>query len=948
MLAFGLKLIDFIYKGKFSKKHKHLGDDLQIIREEVENIQRHFNICIESIDYETEKVNIDKFSKNKKELRNIEYNFDIIVVLFDKYCYKELIALEIENTKSLINNLDTSERKNSIFQYLKNKLEGIKKDIFNLNVDFKNITKYLDENFEKEHILKTTKSKNLFEKIKEEYNLMDKLFDGYFTKSSLNNYIIEIDTYFFELNIGIKRLNANNDFVKRQKLKYANLFRNVEGRALDEIQQECIIKDELNNLVIAGAGSGKTTTIVGKVKYLIDVLGYNSQEILIISFTNDSASEMKNRIEKSVNCSNLNAMTFHSLGRTIINKVEAREVKIRSEDSSKYIKSKIEEFCKDVEYQKKYNKFFIEYLQPYKNMFEFRTLGDYVNYMARMKMKSLNDEKLKSMEEIEIANFLYLNGIEYKYEESYPYYKGRYKPDFYLPEYNVYIEHFGIDRNGNVPKFFSRKFGKSPKATYNDSMKWKRNLHTKNRTKLIETYSYEKIEGNLLKGLKNKLSTYNIKLKPKSESDIYNMIEKKYKNKMDSINSLIVSFISYIRNNNISLENVKNKINYSSCDYEKRRRNLFIEIIEPIIENYKLDLEKKRQIDFSDMINKAANYVESSSYKSQYKYIIIDEYQDISKSRLRLVKGLKEQTKAKIFCVGDDWQSIYKFTGSEVALFTRFEKYLGYTERTRLKYTFRCNQSIVKASSEFIQKNPNQYKKNVVSYSYEKNGNEEIVNVKDSLKIIYGRKNTELKNNFFNILNNLPHNSTVTLLGRYANDFNQYDDKKRLINIISTKGIIEKIIYKERKDLIIEYKTIHKSKGLESDYIIVLNNKDDSYGFPSKIEDDPIFNLIKDEEDNYIFAEERRLFYVALTRTKNDVYLMVERDNRSCFIKELERDYNICDKKNIHKGVPEKTCKVCNANMVLRKGSFWGCENFPYCRNMESINEKPVSKIKLS
>jgi DNA helicase-4 len=206
------------------------------------------------------------------------------------------------------------------------------------------------------------------------------------------------------------------------------------------------------------------------------------------------------------------------------------------------------------------------------------------------------------------------------------------------------------------------------------------------------------------------------------------------------------------------------------------------------------------------------------------------------------------------------------------------------------------------------------------------------VNVKNSLKIIYGGKNTELKNNFYNILNNLPQKSTVTLLGRYTNDFKQYDDKKRLTNITG------KIRYKERKDLVIEYKTIHKSKGLESDYIIVLNNKDDSYGFPSKIEDDPIFNLIKDEEENYIFAEERRLFYVALTRTKNDVYLMAERDNRSCFIKELERDYNICDKKSTLEGVPTKTCTVCNANMVLRKGSFLGCENYPYCRNTKSIN----------
>src|SRR5690606_26713561 len=265
-------------------------------------------------------------------------------------------------------------------------------------------------------------------------------------------------------------------------------------------QRKAIIIDEDNQLVIAGAGSGKTTTIAGKVKYLTQRQGVNPQSILLISFTRKSAEEMKERIENKMNI-DLPIKTFNKLGLDIIAEVYNEKPSIYESNG----KSHLERISSFIENSKKNGKYFDRlidfisyYLKPYKEITDFKTDSEHNNYLNEQKLEGYKmvtkikngieityRERLKSQEEVLIANFLFRNGIEYEYEEKYKYKTaskqfGQYKPDFYLPQYEIYIEHFGVDENWNVPDWFKGKDGKTAKEVYNEGIEWKRQEHSNN------------------------------------------------------------------------------------------------------------------------------------------------------------------------------------------------------------------------------------------------------------------------------------------------------------------------------------------------------------------------------------------------------------------------------------------------------------------------------------
>ena len=880
---------------------------------------------------------------------------------------------------------------------INNKADLAKRSLFSLIKKLNNNEKYLDYNFEKKFIRKRKDLINELNKINSKLNIFDRLIDKFIFKTNIKAKIHNIKRKVEDIDIKEQRENINKRFIENKKEELKDFFNDIEGRQLDKKQQEAILKNEINNLVVAGAGSGKTTTIVGKVKYLVEKLNYLPKQILVLSFTSKSAAEMKKRIQESINY-NFDAMTFHKLGKEIISEVQNQKIKIRNQRIKDFVAEEIQNIMKKNKvFRKKYSKFVIDYFHEYKSKFEFDSLGEYINYLADKKLKTLQNERLKSMEEIEIANFLYLNNIKYEYERQYKPINQNYKPDFYLPEYNIYIEHFGIDRNNNVPSFFKGKNGKSAKEVYNEGIDWKRKTHKDNNTCLIETYSYEKFEGVLTSNLKMKLVKAGINLKPKSNKKVFNIVKNKKENEDKNTIKLFSNFIAYMRQNNISIKNVKDNISKIKSDYKKRRTKLFLELIEPILNNYENELDEKGEIDFSDMINKAISYVDNNQYNSSYKYIIIDEYQDISLNRLNLIKGLRNQTNAKVFCVGDDWQSIYRFTGSKVSLFTDFEEYMGHTEESKIDKTYRYNQRIVKLSSEFIQKNNFQIQKDVKSFTFQKEVDakmkkirnksdyistkkirekaiSKVLNVKKSINLVYGTGEEDLKKKLIKILDSLPHNAKVILLGRYGFDIDKYTGDN-----LKDKG--DNIEYYDRIDLDIKFMSVHGSKGLEGEYVIIINNLNGKMGFPSQIEDDSVYEVLKtNNKEDYPYAEERRLFYVALTRTKNKVWLLVNENKKSVFIRELEKDYNYkkndekksetcpkcngelilksknsslylqcsdkskCNYKDEDIDANEislnKTCHVCGNQMEVREGRygyFYGCKKYPRCNNTISI-----------
>lgn len=290
-------------------------------------------------------------------------------------------------------------------------------------------------------------------------------------------------------------------------------------------------------------------------------------------------------------------------------------------------------------------------------------------------------------------------------------------------------------------------------------------------------------------------------------------------------------------------------------------------------------LKETKQIDFNDMIYRAAKYYHFGTAAHKYKYVIVDEYQDISKARCNLLKEMRSQNDFSLFCVGDDWQSIYRFAGSDVGYMLDFEKIWGETEKYKIETTYRFPREILDITGRFIMSNPAQIRKQL------KTANTSIGKV----GLIYGENNA-LPEKLADKLRELPPNSTVFFIGRYTDDKSILSYKNTPF-LITYNNVDNKYTVKlaDRPDLQIEFLTAHKSKGLQADYVFILNNKHRGKGFPSRIHNEPVINFLLRKSDNFSFSEERRLFYVALTRAKYEAWLLVENNNSSVFINELQK-----------------------------------------------------------
>lgn len=707
-----------------------------------------------------------------------------------------------------------------------------------------------------------------------------------------------------------------------------------------------MITDEYSNLIIAGAGSGKTLTILGKIQYLVEQKNISPKDILLLSFTKKTVEELNDRLEKIE--LGAEATTFHKLGYDIIKKYHPDIPALTNENTlSKVIKEYLQtDIFMDSQALQSYIQYVACYMNIPKEYDKFNSLGEKLdtekgidfqtlkskceplNIVSRVDLDTIQGERVKSVEELTIANFLYLNGIEYEYEKAYPYGHGMYRPDFFLTEYNIYLEHFGVDE-------YNRAKWLTPfnEQKYVEEMQIKRETHKIHHTKLLETYSYYNRDNILLQKLTEMLETENITFKPRNTKNIYTIVSDSNKSFGKEINKLIESFINLSKSRRlnhsslISLFSDKTKI---QNDFMYERQGMFLQFVLPIIEKYDKTLKEKTEIDFNDMINKATDIIKSNKPKYTYKYIIIDEYQDISFSRFNLIKEIRDTSGARLVCVGDDWQSIYRFAGSDVSLFNNFEKYVGKYEQLLIEQTYRNSQSLIDITSKYIQKNPKQIFKNPKSKKEP---------LEDPIKFVH-YKHEEIEDTFINeiqILTNKYPNKSILILGRHSFDINDLIKltSNSRIKYIERTGEIE---IKGFENIDIKYLTVHKSKGTEADNVIVLNLKNHLLGFPNKMTDDPVLSLLLNDNEEYRFAEERRLFYVALTRTRNEVVLLIPSDV-SLFAEELLTDNNYL--LTTTEGILNTTnCPYCKTGkLVIRQNSlngtqFLGCSHYPNCNQV--------------
>ena len=766
------------------------------------------------------------------------------------------------------------------------------------------------------------------------------------TKDKVSKFLAHYNNLHSNVNV------CNEAFIEKEKIRCDALLSDIDGKSLDDQQRTVVVSDEDHSLVLAGAGSGKTLTIAGKVKYLCEEKNVLPNEILLIAFTKKSADEMTERIAKKLGIE-IEATTFHKLGLDII-----KGAKGYRPDITESLESFVENYFENIVVnQPQIIRCLLEYFAYYLNiptdltqcsslgeLYEHEKALDFETIQSKYEKASYTSEEIakridakqtlmgeyvKSLEEVTIANFLFLHGIRYEYERLYPFesddpMRKAYRPDFYLPDYDLYLEHFGVNKDNRLPWLTPIEEQK-----YIEGMQWKRRFHKENGTRLLETYSYYTSEGKLLDALDSLLKNNGVRYK---EPDLYDIFDKIYGKESDKYFSEFIrfccTFITLFKSNGYKIEQL-NILSYKSNKYNStfflHRTEIFKSIIAPVMRDYENSLAANKSIDFSDMINTATELVNGGYSVGSYKYVIIDEFQDISVARYKLVSAILTQTNAKLLCVGDDWQSIYRFTGSDISLFTNFETHFGYTSTMKLEKTYRNAQQLIDEVGKFITKNPMQLKKSLVS---EKNLDYPIVfwnydsNPFSALQRIINK-----------IISEFGPEKSIFLLGRTTYDFEIVKES----GLFTVKG--EHIIYNDSPATPITFLTVHKSKGLEADNIILLNFKNATLGFPNKISDDPILELVLSSADTYAYAEERRLLYVALTRTKNRSYVLVDANKPSEFYREFNSSKSVFKTSLTSKDSNEKqiSCPRCKTGyLMIRKNEeagkfFVGCSNFPQC-----------------
>ena len=738
----------------------------------------------------------------------------------------------------------------------------------------------------------------------------------------------------------------NKAYVEQEEIRFNDFFNIVETLPLTVEQRRAAIIMEDRNLLVAAAGSGKTSAIVGKIGYLLKKQYCPPSQILIMAFNRNAATELRQRIDRRLGneAKEITINTFHQFGLSVIAKARQSKPAVaqwttntgESAESNRIWEGMVNKIMRqDDQFFDNFNRLLTYFRWAIKPLHLFKNKNAYEQYLLAIRAKTRGDdddsnnwgarsikgEWMRSLEEVTIANWLYVNNIEYEYEKPYPYLSAnekfrRYTPDFYYPQADVYHEHFALDRNGKAPSFF--------RSDYAQEAQRKREIHKQNNTDLIETTSAMFEQGDVLEILKNQLSAKGIVFgNRRSFSEINSKIREQI---IKPIYSVIQKFLIHWKSNGMEESDIVAQTK-DLKGFQKARTILFIKIMIRIRREYEKILREKNEIDFEDMLVGAEQCLRYDDWQHPYKIILVDEFQDISRSRANMIKSmLSQNSNCKMFAVGDDWQSIYRFAGSDVSVMANFSDEFGVTSENYLGKVFRSNQGIANVASEFISKNPSQLSKQITAADGNLSGVVQVINYinKGEDSIFIGRQ--------LETISAGNSRAKVYILARY--------------NHLQPESMAA---WKKQfgKTLDIQFSTIHRAKGQEADYVFVIGMNSGEYGFPSETEDDPLLQIVMPKPEQYEHAEERRLFYVALTRARYKVFLLAKKQNRSDFINEIlankcesvhENDMKESGEISEPQVLPE--CPECGG--VLKQitgqyGAFWGCSNYPKCKHTKNI-----------
>lgn len=685
---------------------------------------------------------------------------------------------------------------------------------------------------------------------------------------------------------------------------------------LDNEQKAAVINDDKYSLVIAGAGTGKTTTVAAKVKYLVDIKKIDPQKILVMSYTKKATEELRRRINTDFDIP-ADITTFHSLGYRYLRLLNPDKKIVPLDDNEKnaiflnYLKENIFPYKEKVEEMVSlFNDDTISWETPQKHTYgsffkehfnEFNSFDKYFEAYVQKKIsetpdivtrtadiadslansehpRTINNERVKSKGEAIIANYLFCNNIDYTYEKVYDELVGNsqiYRPDFTIDfgGEKIYIEYFGmsgsqIDNN-----------------SYNKIRRQKEAYHRAKNNKFI-ALDYKPNRG-YLSDLAKILKSYGIIPKPKSDLEVYRrLLENNPLAELFGLKNFLYETIEIIKNSDKShskqeiIKTCEKVISNSKPNNQRIMRQQLSWIFD--FWKYYSDAcrrESKEMIDFNDMIKEPITILHKlDKAKMQYDYIIVDEYQDISSIRYELLKMTVDRCDAKLMVVGDDWQSIYSFMGGKIKYIYNFSFYFPGAKYYYITKTYRNSQSLIDCAGTFIMKNNSQIKKQLIS---SKTQNKPI-NIVPCKKV----ESINVMISIIKLIHTKYPNDSILVLTH-----TNYAIKTILNNNELRDSAENKVSIKNIPNFYFDLMTIHKSKGLTYDWCIIapLSNHFPHDPISKFWLTDAFRNNPEDEQIEY--PEFRRLFYVALTRAKRKVIIICDknRTNRSRYINDIEK-----------------------------------------------------------
>jgi len=701
--------------------------------------------------------------------------------------------------------------------------------------------------------------------------------------------------------------------------------------ALNDKQNEAVVSTDKRLLVLAGAGSGKTKTLLQKIIYLIEELGVSPSSILAITFTKNATNEMLDRLivsadntgqyEEIITSKNLNKIekeqirylqqkkykwidsltvrTFHSFCYSILRnygvnefdnkfKIIGDEKRDEEDDLSKNVAPEtvfevvhklLIEQCEDISYLLQLKRYILDYIidKVHLNKTDNKFIPRDGKYYT-----SLDGTKVRSKSEQFIADWLYRHSIKFVYEPLLNVKDFYFRPDFFIPDANLYIEHV-TDKSYSMANKEEQ-------------------FHLGNLL-LVKTFENMTNDSALFN------HTLDSILKNRLPSNYFKTISLNFKEEFNGYHENVKDFVTQIMRitDMIKVENIEidNVLSDARKDQHERVRN-FYELAIPLVKKYIEYCTNKSYLDFNDLISRSTSLFKNhediaNKYKHKYKYILVDEFQDVNNLQVELIKLLLTD-QSQLFCVGDDWQSIYGFRGSNVNYIVDFENHFPNANVVKLNLNYRSTDNIVGASNEVIKNNKNKVEKEV--YSSKKSEHKIVVfagsSEEENIQFCFERVNELFKEGFAS--------DDILFLYRRTKMYSPYFFK------FKNEGIK------------VQAKTIHAAKGLEAKVVFILGLKEGSGGFPDIWLEDRIFQVIKKANHDILLEEERRLFYVAITRAKDKLFLITEKGNESSFIKEIPEIFTVRSSIPI-KSVVEKiiTCKKCFSQLE----KLWNV--CPYC-----------------